>query len=1813
MATDSELLQELRKKDQQRAATSTSRQPWQEVLSRSTTVPASKSVQAAEVIAGMSGGWGSFIDAGLANSYDGAIGYPSPPQVKANKIGQPGLPEINFVPYNVGTNRFGSKGPSLLGHPISMSILGPTAKNPASFHQWSATDNSTLPVGDVITLDTVDSALSTLGSAVPPIAATILDLYNIPVGDPDTTYPGGLYIMITQTGATGAAPVLGSGLSDGNIGDSAAAGKSGLVPVDQTSKYEIFRVIDVGTAFIRLHPSKRLVDYFTFPATPAIRSLTFFQPHVARMVAVPGSGTVGAERAHVVVPPSRAATGEYLPVYGGGGAPGGTWTGGGFDLDDPALVGATPEYTEKVQLPIPRPIERRLGRTQLDSDGPLALTAGQWHIFSVGYTVVAGDVGKILRVFRTERTGTAPYGPSGSTEGDNTDESRFLGWYEVIDFDGGRNAYICRRVTEVDPLIGRPFFGSSRSLWIDDSGPAGNLNLHFTVHDSIESLHSAPYNDPDKLASARLQNLIDPSWVERSVKTPGLLEGASGSRPDRAMWDTRLGANPGSFLDMGFRMVLYPAVDDGGSLVPDFEAPITSREVVLDPSITDEVQYIDIDYSSGVMTFSHTPVPGAGCQVAPNGIISADNPRGELVLFAACVPYSMEEGQTGSGIRITTSDPSTDCSAGLNPQQTDIYGERVSHQVKPLVDGAAQIVASGKELTLVLDGTYDDYPETGYLELRAGSSNGPPALVGPSGEPLGLYHYTLKSRKFDTTDLIFTTSFIGVTGGGLHGVDTVDASAADIFAVLRRDIRAPVSPDGIAGTNYEHDTTYGFAKKTDTLHFNNICLEYRPDGSLGINTASQQVDILVGDLGGVQCECSVTHFETLGEAVAHVGEVTEGGSVSGQSWRIVVVGPTNETTTPIVMPTGGIHIEGAELRQAGLGLTQTSIKWDSDGALIDLNGQPNLTFENLAFEFDGAPAVSAAGNRSVFTNDPALAGGLTVSGLRVARCTFLGNSRGHGFLKLLSFTSGLFRATFEDINSTSTDYGFLSSAAMSNCTWTRCNISKAGAAQGTNLDAFRLQATTVADNRIVDCIAGGGFKRGFVVRHTGGGAARNQILGNLVGVTDEIGVQFAGSDTIVKNNVLDSVHRDSIYSYGQPDKVGIWQDGVASPNSIVKDNVVILNTPNAASRSILLESDIATVESNNCNQEIETVIATRIIGNDVSGGAANGIRCGTDSFVRDNQMVNLIVGARTRVSGNTISGILYLEDDIKVIGNELTGTAGLLATSPRTGVVIKGNTIGTGGFIGSPELSQSVIEGNFCKGNIDIIGDENNISDNLLPEVGGDDIAVRGNNNTVANNTLSITSVITVHAPAAATADYNVVEGNDVGFIVETAAGGGVVSHTIIKGNHIRNVSSPNMLTISSNSTIEGNKSAADVSITGGNVTVTDNQVDDLTVVGDRNVISDNKASAYTLTGDSLTVTGNEGTGMTVTGQYAVIKGNQLEGGTSLTYATAVPGTDIGFSIIEGNWASTIDVHNNFGSNIIKGNHCLTFIFGDGAAPSGGDGNTVTDNRIFNDVTISTDNNTFTDNRCLTLTVGGDGNSVSNNRIVGAGGSTVIDITGGATNLLISDNHIGMNSTTDATGVNVGAVVRDAIISDNIFQDNKNIVFAVGATKRIKVSGNKMGTTLAGFASTTRINGSALTSTATDIQIVDNQTGHINMGGAGRVKVSDNTTYGGQDFGAVGSPYTGIYGTGTEWMVTNNRVMDTAGTAESTITLTSTAAGTGHIITGNICAYIGTTQAGAGGLAAGANVIAHSNRVTSGTVYGSAVASVTSVITDNAQ
>lgn len=319
------------------------------------------------------------------------------------------------------------------------------------------------------------------------------------------------------------------------------------------------------------------------------------------------------------------------------------------------------------------------------TDGGVAflssLTADQMMLwvpktaFPTASTVLT--VGRILHI----------YGSDGA--GDRTDmpghPNAVFGWFEIKLVNTSDPFFVkvtVGRTPEVDPASGYiTYSGGWQKAYGYTTPTAGDYLLSFTVHDPISSLYTSTTLRPDQLEASRLRRLIDPHQSGRSpvFQNPG----ASPYRPDRAIFNTRgnntAGGNddPGSLMDLGFRMVLFPSQVVSGALVPDYTRPISTREVVLDPAQA-LPQYIDIDYASGSVSFSCVPDPtNVGSAVyALGGLAGTNNPRGNLVLFAACVPATTENGQKGSGIRVTGGDVNA-VSLGFSLTQTDAYGSRI--------------------------------------------------------------------------------------------------------------------------------------------------------------------------------------------------------------------------------------------------------------------------------------------------------------------------------------------------------------------------------------------------------------------------------------------------------------------------------------------------------------------------------------------------------------------------------------------------------------------------------------------------------------------------------------------------------------------------------------------------------------------------------------------------------------------------------------------------------------------------------------------------------------------------------------------------------------------------------------------------------------------------------------------------------------------------------------------------------------------------------------------------------------------------------
>jgi len=877
-------LTKLEKALARRASSSASKPAWQELMERYDTVPSSKSVQAPDAITGFSGSWAASYDLG-GSLRDMTVGE-SPAQIqrRTNLLGQPGMGEINFRPYDHGTNRHGKYGPSLLGHPISFQVVGPTAKTRGLVHQWFITEAGNV---DTLNLDVgADiNSKSITPSPLPAGADTIGEIYGF------TAIPeGGLYIVVTMTGSEGVvtdngafAPGTDGGLGDGFIGEDdggapiGAGARLAVIPRTESVKYEIFRVTAMTPTTLVLDNAKRLSTYFDYNIganAPVIRAITIIRPAATRLVAVPGSGSVqGGEQTFAFVPPVTALNADWQPVYASATGTGlfDPWT-SAKNLDtNPAwgFAADAKDYGQAVVLPIPAPVNRGQGRLQgINGEAPQQLPLGRFRLIldAASYFGSTLDIGKIIRIYDIRRVLDGDWETIASAPATHRGRpllDRMLGYFEIFNTGnadqgvGANNFYDLKFVSQVDPDTGVPFFGAGTNfVMATGSGAGQEVRFQWTVHEPISTLWTDRYLHPTRLDSARLKNLIDPRWVKPTLKGRELTDMAGHqAMPDRAIFDTSSSsagvaggnANPGNLLDLGFRVVLFPAKVIGApttSLVPDFDNPIDANEVVLDPTKLDENQFIEVDYSAGLVHLSHPPVVGS--QLVPlAGILTADdNPRGEAVFFAACVPFSREPGQMGVNPRLTAgrSLDRAGSFCGLDsPEPVDVYGGRI------FWPGDNQTINSGPQRTIQLNVELGpiDLPLTGFVDVLIGDHNpaGDPLFSNSDEERLCTFGYS--TVNYNDVGHGGRTTLEGTFGGGDQtgpASYVVVPATTPVTVVLRKNIVLPNTLDGRTGTDYQFDTTYGYAKRPATLRFTHGDLTPEHDGSVSISTKDPRTD-----------------------------------------------------------------------------------------------------------------------------------------------------------------------------------------------------------------------------------------------------------------------------------------------------------------------------------------------------------------------------------------------------------------------------------------------------------------------------------------------------------------------------------------------------------------------------------------------------------------------------------------------------------------------------------------------------------------------------------------------------------------------------------------------------------------------------------------------------------------------------------------------------------------------------------------------------------------------------------------------------------
>lgn len=791
--TDS--LDKLKKAFEQAISTSSAVQPWNEPLSRRDSVQSEQS-QSAPIVQGGLGAWVGSSGFPYTGTTDLGVqtGF-VPPARNAFELGLglPGVPDVDFVPYAANTNRFGGKGPSLIGHPIGWEVIGPTLKSPYCDWQWNVN-----LAGNTLTLEPGPYPMP--GSVLPdPGSAYQLD----PISDYEAA--GGLYVLFSFTGE--------------NFTGSLAGGRTPITPVFKgKAPFELFRVaLLVGQTFT-LHGQKQLVNYYG--GGDGCRAITLVRPKVARMAAfpVPVVGQAQANRTFVFMPPETSARSEYMPPAKSP-ALTGTWLTGGFDVLGTIPAAAGTHYGTSVKIPIPKPIVR------LDAEIPVGgpYGADEWTI-SVPVSNAAITVGRILRV-----SNLIDSLPTGLTNGGPPNA---FGYFEITKITPGPpDVLLLRRVVEANPDNGAVFFGN---------GPVAGATpvpVSIEIYDNLSSFFLDPHFNLAALASSRLTNLIDPrtsgpSVTYRDTSGPALVPP---SKPDRAIFNTKATEDPGNLLDLGFRAVFFPAKLDGGGLaVPDFDRPIDGNDLVLDSTIA-ERQFIEVDYSAGVAYLSHTPQPGS--DVFPTGFGpfgAPNNPRREIILFSAFVPYSMEDGQTGGGIRVAGSGPLAEASGFGDSDYADVFGRRVISE-----PNAVQTLnpVGTPQVTTTLTSLFD-IPASGFFFV-AQSIGG-----APISTKIGPYTYQY------TTLVGPNVRLNGVTGPA--GAVVLDP-ALGWKVVLQRSFREYVP------NNVSSDTVRGSSKRVSSLLFKNTDITFGADGSIILHPLGGTLDdayhagrVIVSDAGPIE-------------------------------------------------------------------------------------------------------------------------------------------------------------------------------------------------------------------------------------------------------------------------------------------------------------------------------------------------------------------------------------------------------------------------------------------------------------------------------------------------------------------------------------------------------------------------------------------------------------------------------------------------------------------------------------------------------------------------------------------------------------------------------------------------------------------------------------------------------------------------------------------------------------------------------------------------------------------------------------------------
>jgi len=552
-------------------------------------------------------------------------------------------------------------------------------------------------------------------------------------------------------------------------------------------------------------------------------------------------------------------------------------------------------------------------------------------------------------------------------------------------------------------------------------------------------------------------------------------------------------------------------------------------------------------------------------------------------------------------------------------------------------------------------------------------------------------------------------------------------------------------------------------------------------------------------------------------------------------------------------------------------------------------------------------------------------------------------------------------------------------------------------------------------------------------------------LGNLISGNFLTGVAVDGAGTV--DNVIQSNEIGTTFGGGGP--LGNGWDGVLITNG-ARDNVV---------------------------GGVNNLAKLSLPANTISGNGHNGVEISLAGTVHNVVAGNLIGTDSTGMKyvPNLLDGVLITSSAIgNFIGGNASAAGNIISGNHESGVVI--NPTANGNLVENNKIGASV-SGESAVSNgqdgVDLLGNKNTVSHNLISGNIDNGVVVNGSNNTIQTNLIGTdvngSSFLTNQLDGVVMNITNGPGGNTLGGT--TAGEANIISGNLGNGVHVEG-------TGGANNVIEGNKIGTDMD---GNAPL-DNGLD--------GVFVDN-ATGYSVGGSvplaGNLISGNLENGIEITGSSShgiVVQGNKI--GTDINGQTALANGLHGVSITAGANHNVIGGTGSNDGNLISGNG-VDGVFIAGSFDVLGGANQTQDNHVlgnkigtnlagshalpnqFQGVEIQTSNNNSVGGN-----VAGAGNLISGNRLNG------ILLTGGAHSNLVQGNLIGSDSTGDnalpnqlcgividnATNNRIGGTPTNTSTPGNVISGNQysGLVITGTASTSNFVQGNFIGTTAQGLA-----------------------------------------------------------------------------------------------------------------------------------------------------